>query len=128
MLVLATSCSNRVMMEGVRPMAKKVRQIFQYDDVEVDKFPAPEELYQFCDTWLLLDSDCFNKYTQSGNLTSLWSLWDKNKDGFVSTTEFTQATKTMDLDSSGETTSLELDAYFSLNSHLICRPYRNLIF
>ena len=32
----------------------------------------------------------------------------------------------MDLDKNGVTTPLEMNAYFAVNSHLVCRPFREV--
>jgi len=73
-----------------------------------------------------LDPGCFDVRTETGNLTSLWSLWDTNQDGNIAIDEFKTAVETMDLDGKNGTSELEYTAYFSVNSHLVCRPYGNV--
>jgi len=61
-------------------------------------------------------------------MSSFWSFLDSNSDALISIDEFRERTKIMDIDTNGETSSLEFEAFFSLNSHLVCRPYRYITF
>ena len=128
MVVITAECCypKTVMREGVKPMVKKIRQMFQSD--EGGWRGVPEEVFEFCDKWLISDPQCFDLQTRGGNLTSIWSFLDTNKDAVISTSEFAQVVRTMDLDLNNQTTALEFEAFFSLNSHLVCRPYRGATF
>ena len=71
-----------------------------------------------------MDEACFKEHTKAGTLSSLWAAWDTNLDGRIDSREFSQARKLMDLDNNGNTTLLEVSAYFAANNYLICRPLR----
>ena len=81
---------------------------------------------EFCNEEMLIDFECFNQSVIEGSIDSLWEVWDLNSDSVIDNTEYKAARKLMDLDNDGRTTQLEVQAYFSRNKHLLCRP--SLIF
>jgi len=109
------------------PLVEKILTLFSAGSVAIMNFNvhAESELNEFCAAQMIADEACFKEQTKVGSLASLWDAWDLDNDERISRAEFTQANVLMDLNQDGQTTFLEVQAYFAANNYLICRPLRS---
>jgi len=84
---------------------------------------AAKELNSFCRVEIHTDYECFKMATNRGKFHTILEPWDTNKDGKVSLAELKKAIESMNLGRVKAVSHLEVEAYFSRNKYLVCRPY-----